>query len=613
MRANRDFSSASSAVLPLVSVLAGSTFAEARGMNRRAPHVLAQSPFHALSSSGKLTEQELHAALHEAREKGRDIESVLIEDYDLSEDVLRACLRQHYDHPVLSSSDEAAMQPELLRTLSPDYLRSYFWLPLTRQGRTVQVLIDDPDDLEKFGDVYRAFPGMAVQFIVALRRDIARLLAIATGPDRKTGVTQILDDLRREHRPGRKGTDGDVVRHESDNNIVRLANQIIRDAYQLGASDIHIEPDARQDTVVRLRVDGTCFPYMAVPALCRRALVSRLKIMANLDIAEKRKPQDGKIRFQVSQREAVEVRVATLPTGGCDEDVVLRILTGKGPLPLVAMDLPSQMQRDLIRLAEKPYGIILCVGPTGSGKTTTLHALLHVINTRERKIWTAEDPIEITQPGLRQLQVYPKIGLTFAAALRAFLRADPDVIMIGEMRDRETADIALEASLTGHLVLSTLHTNSSVETVTRLLDLGCDPFNFADALLGILAKRLCKRLCLECKERYRPSREEFDALAAAYGAGGRERPPCFDEGTCTPARPNGCESCKGTGYKGRLALYELLIGSDEIRGLIQAKAPAGTLLGHAMEAGLTTLVQDGVRKVLAGETTLAEIQRVAVK
>ncbi len=572
-----------------------------------------RTPFHGLTERGKLTEQDLQAALREARGNRRDLESVLIESHHLSEDVLRECLREHYQRPVLSSSEEASMHPELVRTLSPEYLRTHFWLPLKREGRTVQVLIDDPGDLEKSGDVHRAFPGLAVQFVVALRRDIARLLATATGSARQTGVARLLKDLRREHRPERIGTEGPVAVHESHNNIVRLANQIIRDAYQLGASDIHIEPNAQQDTVVRLRVDGTCFPHMAVPALCRHALISRLKIMANLDIAEKRKPQDGKIRFHLSPREAVEVRVATLPTGGCDEDVVLRILTGKGPLPLVDMDLAPPMQRDLTRLAQKPYGIILCVGPTGSGKTTTLHALLEVINTRERKIWTAEDPIEITQPGLRQVQVHPKIGLTFAAALRAFLRADPDVIMIGEMRDRETADIALEASLTGHLVLSTLHTNSSVETVTRLLDLGCDPFNFADALLGILAKRLCKRLCLQCKERYRPSRAEFDALVAASGADHRDRPARPEEGACTLARATGCEICKGTGYKGRVALYELLIGSDEIRGLIQAKAPAGTLLRRAMETGLTTLVQDGVRKVLAGETTLAEVQRVASK
>ena len=239
--------------------------------------------------------------------------------------------------------------------------------------------------------------------------------------------------------------------------------------------------------------------------------------MANLDIAERRKPQDGKIRFKVDKDNEIELRVATLPTSDNNEDVVMRILTAKLQMSLEEMGLAERTVEALKRMADHPYGLILCVGPTGSGKTTTLHAILAYLNTDARKIWTAEDPIEITQDGLRQLQVHPKIGLTFEAALRSFLRADPDVIMIGEMRDKETAEVALEASLTGHLVLSTLHTNSAVETVVRLLDMGCDPFNFADALLGVMAKRLCKRICQECKEPYHPTREEFDELVHSYG------------------------------------------------------------------------------------------------
>jgi len=263
---------------------------------------------------------------------------------------------------------------------------------------------------------------------------------------------------------------------------------------------------------VRLRIDGTCSMFMRIPATYRRAVVSRIKVMANLDIAERRKPQDGKIRYRLAKDREIELRVATLPTSGQDEDVVLRLLTAKQPMSLDAMEFPPATLQAIKAIAEKPHGIILCVGPTGSGKTTTLHAILKHINTDERKIWTAEDPIEITQDGLRQLQVHPKIGLTFATAMRAFLRADPDVIMIGEMRDKDTADIAIEASLTGHLVLSTLHTNSAVETVIRLLDLGCDSFNFADAMLGVLAQRLCKRICIQCKEAYHPSRQEYDEL-----------------------------------------------------------------------------------------------------
>jgi type II secretory ATPase GspE/PulE/Tfp pilus assembly ATPase PilB-like protein len=400
---------------------------------------------------------------------------------------------------------------------------------------------------------------------------------------------------------------------ENDSVIVRLANQIIMDAYKQGASDIHIEPYSdKRETVVRFRVDGSCFEYQKIPPAYRRALVSRYKIMSRLDIAERRKPQDGKIKFLAGNRE-IELRVATVPTAGFNEDVVMRILAASEPLPLDRLNMSERNLREIKLLAQKPYGIILCVGPTGSGKTTTLHAILGYINTPERKIWTAEDPVEITQFGLRQLQVQPKIGLTFAAAMRSFLRADPDVIMVGEMRDKETAETGIEASLTGHLVFSTLHTNSAVETVTRLLEMGMDSFNFADALLGILAQRLCKTICKDCKEKVRPSREAFDELAHAYGeeafAGLGYR---YDDSFAL-YRGKGCEACKKTGFRGRTGLHELLIGTDEIKRMIQRRAPAEDLLKVARDQGMTTLVQDGVIKVIQGWTDFKQVKAVAIK
>ena len=340
---------------------------------------------------------------------------------------------------------------------------------------------------------------------------------------------------------------------------------------------------------------------------------ARLKIMCDLDISERRKPQDGKIRHRLAKDRDLELRVATLPTAGENEDVTLRLLTAKTPMPLEAMEFLPEVLQTVKDLAERPQGIFLCVGPTGSGKTTTLHAVLKQVNTDERKIVTAEDPIELTQEGLRQVQVHSKIGFTFAVAMRAFLRADPDVIMIGEMRDKETADIAIEASLTGHLVMSTLHTNSAVETVTRLLDMGCDAFNFSDAMLGVLAQRLCKRLCPHCKEAYHPDQREFDELVQAYGADSWERIGVTYSPDLTFFRACGCERCNQSGFKGRMALHELLVGSDEMKRCIQSRAKTAEMASVARHEGMVTLLQHGIQKVVEGVTTYRQVRAVAVK
>jgi len=561
-----------------------------------------------------ISREDLDVAIAEALKGPMDLETLLIEHHRIHPEQLGNSLSEFYDCPYVEYNERRPIDPGLLKNLNLDYLKRNFWIPMKRDQNVLEVLIDDPHDLDKYLDIRRAFPGLTIRFAVGLRRDIAQFLLAATDRAEGWSMSEILDELVKEARREEQREVHSAQVTETDCAIVRLANQLIADAYRLGSSDIHIEPFSdRKETAVRFRVDGSCFPYMKIPPSYRRAIVSRFKIMANLDIAESRKPQDGKIKFRLGGKKEIELRVATIPTSGHNEDVVLRILTAKEPMPLEAMDLSQRTLDELTRIAEKPYGVILCVGPTGSGKTTTLHALLSRINTQERKIWTAEDPIEITQDGLRQVQVHPKIGFTFATAMRAFLRGDPDVIMIGEMRDRETADIALEASLTGHLVLSTLHTNSAVETVTRLLDLGCDSFNFADAMLGVLAKRLCKRICSSCKEEYRPSRAEYEELVRGYGTEYWKNLGIEYDADFGLFRGNGCDACNHTGFKGRIALHELLLGTEEMKALIQSRARTSQMLKLALDERMTTLVQDGIEKALQGHTTYKQVKAVAIK
>jgi type II secretory ATPase GspE/PulE/Tfp pilus assembly ATPase PilB-like protein len=571
-------------------------------------------PYHLLVEQSFLGLEELMLATAEARRKRIDVAAVLMDRYRIPKPAIGAALADFYRCPFLAYDERMVMEPELLRNLSLDYLRMNHWVPLRKLGHDIEVLMDDPHHPDKLLDVRRAFPGQTLSYRVGLRHDIEQCLSAVLGRESGEAITDILGELVSEAQLEEQQNASIATITENDSAIVRLANQIITEAYRQGASDIHIEPYAdRKDTSVRFRVDGTCFTYMKIPATYRRAIVSRVKIMASLDIAERRKPQDGKIRFKLSTGQEVELRVATLPTAGFNEDVVIRLLATNGPRRLAELEFSPETSRLVVQLAQKPHGIVLCAGPTGSGKTTTLHAILASINTDERKIWTAEDPIEITQDGLRQVQVHSKIGLTFAATMRAFLRADPDVIMIGEMRDKETADIAIEASLTGHLVFSTIHTNSAVETVVRLLDLGCDPFNFSDAMLGVLAMRLCKRICQNCREPYHPKKEECDELVQAYGQPAWSRIVVEGQANVTLFRGRGCEVCNQTGYRGRVPIHELMVVSDRMKELVQTKARTGELLALAREEGMRTLLQDGIEKVAQGLTTYQQVRAVAIK
>ena len=600
-----------------ISKALGIAFFNLRKISKKNP-----TKFDLLVTNNRITQNELDNAIAEARKGVSDFESILIEKYKVPKLEIGKSLAQFHKCPYIEYSDRTIVDVELLKNLNVDYLRKNHWMPLKRDRTAIEILTDDPGDLDRVADIKRTFPGLNIRFAISLRRDIAQFLSSATGQGQgDTGstrkldenVSDILGELVNEAQEATAEDAGGGL-DENDNAIVRLANQIIADAYRQGASDIHVEPyGEKRETLVRFRVDGDCFEYMKIPQSYRRAIVSRLKIMASLDIAERRKPQDGKIKFKLSENKEIELRVATIPTAGYNEDVVMRLLAASEPLPLDKMGFSDRNLAAIKEIAAKPYGIILCVGPTGSGKTTTLHSVLGFINTPDIKIWTAEDPVEITQYGLRQVQVQPKINFTFAAAMRAFLRADPDVIMVGEMRDKETAEIGIEASLTGHLVMSTLHTNSAVETVTRLLDMGCDSFSFADAMLGVLAQRLTRRICKDCKEQYVGTPVEYEEIRQGYGPEHWDKLGIPQDNTFLLARGKGCETCNRTGFKGRVALHELLLGSDRIKRMIQSKAKTEEMVKAAIEDGMTTLLQDGVHKALLGHTTFKEVKAVAIK
>lgn len=573
-----------------------------------------------LIDKGIITEADLEKAVSLARMENVEIEEVLETKLNVPKEEILKSLAQFFATDYFLYDGTQKIPSDLKERLNYEFLKKLEVAPISKEGGILKIAMVDPTNLSLFDTI--KVMGLAPRYaiLIALRKDILDYLkdnyGIEEKQEKSSGLEDILGELTLPIEETEEGAEEEAEEEEydeKDSAIVRLANEIIREAYLKGASDIHIEPNgAKNPTIIRFRIDGICRKVQDIPAPYRNALVSRIKIMAKLDISEKRKPQDGKIRFK-APKGTIELRVATVPTQGANEDVVMRILASSKPIPIEKMNFSTRNLEEFKNIVIKPYGLILCVGPTGSGKTTTLHSALGYINKPERKIWTAEDPVEITQEGLRQVQMNPKAGLTFAIAMRAFLRADPDVIMVGEMRDEETAAIGIEASLTGHLVFSTLHTNSAPETVVRLLDMGIDPFNFADSLLGILAQRLTRTLCSNCKEPYNPSKEEFEELVELYGKNHFHKLGKTYSQDLMLYRPKGCPKCENSGYKGRLAVHELLVGTDPIKKLIQKKAPVDELREQAIADGMTTLLQDGIWKVFEGLTDLKQVRSVCIR
>jgi type II secretory ATPase GspE/PulE/Tfp pilus assembly ATPase PilB-like protein len=572
--------------------------------------------FYYLIRNHLLTEEQLNRTKELAKQGKKSIESILLNQFAIDKAKLGRSLSEYYRCPFVEFDElEVGTTPSCVRGIKEHFFRINSCAPIREKSGTLIVALDNPHDLAKIDDIRRVLKAKNFQFAVSLKEDINRFIDYFYGKYFTGGTDDdVFDQLGLVDEDTEFEEEDNGLVSEADSVVVQIANKTIEDAYQRRASDIHIESlPGKRGTLVRFRIDGDCMRYQTIPYNYKRAMISRVKIMSNLDIAEKRLPQDGKIKFKTRSGKTLELRVATLPTTEGNEDVVLRLLAASDAMPIDRLGLLDRNLEQLKQLLQLPYGLIFLVGPTGSGKTTTLHAALGYINRPEKKIWTAEDPVEIMQDGLRQVQVKPHIGLTFARILRAFLRADPDVIMIGETRDEETATTIIEASLTGHLVFSTLHTNSAPETVTRLLGMGMDPFNFADALLGVLAQRLVKRLCPKCREAYEPDDSEKEHMLHEFGFHPTQPLGPSDLKDITLYRPKGCHNCNRTGYKGRLAIHELLVSDDGLKKLIQEKRPVSDIREYAMKRGMFTLKQDGIQKVLNGDTDLKQVKAACIR
>jgi general secretion pathway protein E len=548
-----------------------------------------------------LTQEQLLRAEALSVQKGVRLEEVLVQQRFLSEEELLQVQAQQLGMPYWKELPESEFDVSLMTQIPLQFARQHKLVPVRKQDGIVLVAMSQALNLQPLDDV-SALLKAPVEPILSPEREVIGALnrLYDTGSQTAAKVIQDLD----AQALGRLAHDlegpQDILDHDAEAPIIQLVNLILSQAVRDRASDIHIEPFERS-LKVRYRIDGVLHEVLSPPKALQPRITSRLKVMADLNIAETRLPQDGRIAIRVRNRE-IDIRVSVVPTA-FGERLVLRLLDKSGAmLSLEEIGFASDLFPVYNRLIRRSHGIVLVTGPTGSGKTTTLYATLLRLNAAESNIITVEDPIEYQLNGVGQIQVNPKIDLTFANGLRSILRQDPDIIMVGEIRDRETAEIAIQASLTGHLVFSTLHTNDAPSAVTRLIDMGVEPFLISSSVLAMMAQRLVRLICPNCREPFAPTAEALSELGLT--------PADLEQHCGQFFHGRGCEGCRHTGYRGRTAIYELLVLDDPVRDLIMQRANANMIRTTAVQRGMSTLLQNGAVKVLEGRTTAEEVLRV---
>jgi general secretion pathway protein E len=565
-----------------------------------------------------LTPELLEQALVAQQKEGGRIGEVLIKMRAVTEEEVLAALGKQLGIAVLEELKIGDVDLELASQVPIGFAKQHRVLVLQREGDTIVVATSDPLDIGALDDL-RAQLGAAVQPVLVPSQKILEVINDAYGRTHDKGGDLGADG--EEEDEGSSEELVDILEITDEAPIIRWVNSLLFNAVKERASDIHIEP-GEKEVMVRYRIDGELYESRRAARQFMPSIISRVKIMAGLNIAEKRLPQDGRIRRKIAGKD-IDMRVATVPTVKAGERITIRLLDRESVLhDLADIGFGDDHLRQMDDLIRRPHGILLVTGPTGSGKTTTLYACLAKINSPDLNILTIEDPVEYQLDGISQTAVNTKIELTFASGLRSFLRHDPDVIMVGEIRDRETSEIAIQASLTGHLVLSTIHTNDAAGAITRLVDLGVQPFLVASSLMALLAQRLVRRLCMTCRELYKPTDEDLQSInidPAAFASGKARRvkfkgvDDVMPPGMLYRAKEGGCQACLGAGYKGRTAIYELLIIDEKVRQLTIKNADAQTVKNHAVSVGMRTLREDGAQKVLAGMTTTAEVLMITTQ